>query len=97
MEREGQVRHQMAEGSKQRHASLAKMHVHEVVDGGCDGVSHKRRKEDEGDNGVVHIVVGFELSVVSHIRSSKGRGGAGGCNYERNQSLSIFRLAGGLT
>ena len=73
MKRECQVRHQVAQRSKQRHASLAKVHMHEVINSRSDCVSHKRRKENERDNRVVHAVVALELSIVSHHQPSERR------------------------
>ena len=61
MKGKNDIRHQVAKRSGHRDTSLAKVHVHEVVDSRRNSIARKRRKENTGHGGVAQAIVGFEL------------------------------------
>lgn len=52
---------QMAAGSEDGDSSLAKLHVDCIIQDGGQGVANEGRQEDERDDSIGEVVIGFEL------------------------------------
>lgn len=56
------ISHKMADRRSDRNPKLPKVVMNRVVERSGNSVAHKRRQEDERDDGVVQVVVCFELA-----------------------------------